>query len=277
MKKSIGLLAILAFAPASVFAQDNAAADDAEKKEEKWDVAAPPLPTRDVTIDVREGTWMSLDVSPDGRTIAFDLLGDIYTMPISGGEARSIASGIPWEMQPRFSPDGSKLAVTSDRGGGDNIWIMNTDGSDMRQVTKEKFRLLNNATWAPDGEYLAARKHFTTQRSLGVGEIWLYHISGGDGVQLVKRPSETHQKELGEPIYSADGKYIYYSQNITPGATFQYAQDSNGDLFNINRYELATGEIETAASGFGGAVRPTPSPDGKYLAFVRRERTHSKL
>ena len=277
MKKSIGLMAVLAFAPAQVLAQDEGAADTAEKKEEKWDVSAPPLPTRDVTIDVREGTWMSLDVSPDGRTIAFDLLGDIYTMPIAGGEATNIASGMAWEMQPRFSPDGSKIAFTSDRAGGDNIWIMNADGSDKRQVTKEKFRLLNNATWSPDGEYLAARKHFTTQRSLGVGEIWLYHISGGDGVQLVKRPSETHQKELGEPIYSADGKYIYYSQNITPGATFQYAQDSNGDLFHINRYELATGEIETAASGFGGAVRPTPSPDGKYLAFVRRERAKSKL
>jgi len=277
MKNSIGLLAILAFAPAAVVAQADVASDGAEKKEEKWDVAAPPLPTRDVNIDVREGTWMSLDVSPDGRTIAFDLLGDIYTMPIAGGEARSIASGMPWEMQPRFSPDGSKIAFTSDRGGGDNIWIMNADGSDKRQVTQEKFRLLNNATWSPDGEYLAARKHFTTQRSLGVGEIWLYHISGGDGVQLVERPSETHQKELGEPIYSADGKYIYYSQNITPGATFQYAQDSNGDLFHINRYELATGEIETAVSGLGGAVRPTPSPDGKYIAFVRRERAQSKL
>ena len=149
MKKSIGLMAVLAFAPAHIFAQDEAATEAAEKKEEKWDVSAPPLPTRDVTIDVREGTWMSLDVSPDGRTIAFDLLGDIYTMPIAGGEATNIASGMAWEMQPRFSPDGSKIAFTSDRGGGDNIWIMNADGSDKRQVTKEKFRLLNNATWSP--------------------------------------------------------------------------------------------------------------------------------
>ena len=268
---ALSVIAALGFAPAAQ------AQDEDQKQDEKWDVSAPPLTTREIPVDVREGTWMSLDVSPDGRMIAFDLLGDIYTIPVAGGEATSVASGLAWEMQPRFSPDGKKIAFTSDRGGGDNIWIMNVDGSDKRQVTKESFRLLNNVTWSPDGEYLAARKHFTTQRSLGVGEIWLYHISGGDGVQLVKRPSETHQKELGEPIFSADGRFIYYSQNITPGATFIYAQDSNGDLFHINRYEMATGEIETAVSGFGGAVRPTPSPDGKSIAFVRRERTQSKL
>lgn len=264
---------IVAFAMVSVaFAQES---DKGTKTE--WDVSSPPLPTRNVEIDVDEGTWLSLDVSPDGRTIAFDLLGDIYVIPMSGGEAKPIASGIAWEMQPRFSPDGKKIAFTSDRAGGDNIWIMNADGSDKQQVTKEKFHLLNNATWSPDGQYLAARKHFTTQRSLGVGEIWLYHVSGGDGVQLVKRPSEQHQKELGEPIFSADGEYIYYSQNVTPGSTFIYAQDSNGDLFNIKRYNLATGEIDIAVSGFGGSVRPAPSPDGKYMAFVRRERAESKL
>ncbi|PQA86505.1 amidohydrolase family protein [Hyphococcus luteus] len=270
MKKTIGLFAVLAFAPGVLAAQD-------EKKDEKWDVSAPPLETRDVAIDVEEGTWMSLDVSPDGRTVAFDLLGDIYVIPMAGGEARPIASGMAWEIQPRFSPDGDKIAFTSDRGGGDNIWIMNADGSDKRQVTKEDFRLLNNPAWSADGRYIAARKHFTTQRSLGTGEIWLYHVSGGAGVPLVERPSEAHQKELGEPIFSADGKYVYYSQNITPGPIFEYAQDSNTDLFDIKRYEMATGEIETAVSGYGGSVRPAPSPDGRYMAFVRRERAKSKL
>ena len=250
----------------------------AENDDAKWDVTAPSLgEAREVSIDVDEGTWMSLDVSPDGRTIAFDLLGDIYTMSINGGEATPIAEGMAWEMQPRFSPDGNKVAFTSDRAGGDNIWIMSPDGSDKRQLTKESFRLLNNPTWSPDGQFIAARKHYTTQRSLGVGEVWLYHIAGGGGVQLVKRPSEAHQKELGEPIFSPDGQYIYYTQNITSGPVFIYAQNSNRDLFNIKRYEIATGEIETAASGPGGSVRAAPSPDGTKLAFVRRERMQSKL
>jgi imidazolonepropionase-like amidohydrolase/Tol biopolymer transport system component len=251
---------------------------DKSGKAPKWDVSQPPgAVVRQVPIHVDEGTWMDVDVSPDGRTIAFALLGDIYVMPIGGGTPTRIAEGLAWEWQPRFSPDGRRIAFTSDRGGGDNIWVMNADGSDKRAVTKEEFRLLNQPTWSADGRFIAAKKHFTTGRSLGTGEVWLYHVSGGGGVVLVKRPNEQHQKELGEPTFSPDGKSVYYSRNITPGPIFEYAQDSNTDLFNIERYELATGEVTTAAQGFGGSVRPTPSPDGRKLAFVRRERTKSKL
>lgn len=238
--------------------------------ETKWDVNNPPGAKKLIDINVNEGTWMSLDVSPDGKSIAFDLLGDIYTMPITGGVATNVSSGMAWEMQPRFSPDGSRLAFISDRAGGDNIWTMNVDGSDKEQVTKESFRLLNNPTWHPSGDFIAGRKHFTTSRSLGVGEIWLYSTKGGSGVKLVKKPSEAHQKELGEPMFSPDGNSVYYSQNVTSGPIFEYAQNSHQTLFQIKKYDMNTGEVSVAAGGPGGAVRPTPSPDGKTLAFVKR-------
>jgi Tol biopolymer transport system component/imidazolonepropionase-like amidohydrolase len=250
---------------------------DEESTAEKWDVNNPPGESRTISIDTRSGTWMSLDVSPDGNTIAFDLLGDIYTLPIAGGEARSINSGLAWSIQPRFSPDGSEIAFISDAGGGDNIWIMSQDGSDARQLTAEDFRLLNNPYWSPDGAYIAARKHFTTERSLGTGEIWLYHRDGGSGIAVVEKPDEKHQKELGEPAFSPDGRYIYFSLDRTPGGTFEYAQDSNGQVFEIRRHDLHTGTTSSLVSGAGGAVRPTPSPDGRYLAFVRRIRGDSAL
>lgn len=263
----------------SVWAQTAAAtASKDEAKPEKWDVNAPPgMVTRSVPIAVDEGSWMNIDVAPDGRTIAFDLLGDVYTMPIEGGSPTRIAAGLPYEHQPRFSPDGKRIAFVSDAGGGDNIWIMNRDGSDRRQLSKEDFRLLNQPSWSPDGEYIVAKKHFTTARSLGTGEVWLYHVSGGAGVPLVKKPNDRHQKELGEPVFAPDGKGVYYTRNVTPGPIFEYAQDSNADLFHIERYDIESGEVATMASGNGGAVRPTPSPDGKSLAFVRREGTRSKL
>ncbi|HEU4820521.1 MAG TPA: amidohydrolase, partial [Qipengyuania sp.] len=126
------------------------AATTAPAKEAKWDVNAPPRGTyRQVPIRTDEGTWMDVDVSPDGLTLAFTLLGDIYTMPITGGTPRRISEGLAWEVHPRFSPDGRRIAFTSDRGGGDNIWVMNADGSDKRQVTKEDFRLINQASWSP--------------------------------------------------------------------------------------------------------------------------------
>src|SRR5918999_391748 len=239
-----------------------------EKKEEKWDVNNPPGPSSEVPIDVTEGTWMYVDVSPDGKEVAFDLLGDIYTVPITGGEAKGLTHDVAWQMQARYSPDGKTIAFTSDQGGGDNIWIMNRDGSNPRAVTKESFRLLNQPDWTPDGEYIVARKHFTAQRSLGAGEMWLYHRSGGDGLQLTKKQND--QKETGEPVFSPDGRYLYFSQDITPGPIFEYNKDPNGEIFAIQRLDRRKGTTQRFLGGPGGAVRPTPSPDGKMLAFIKR-------
>jgi imidazolonepropionase-like amidohydrolase/Tol biopolymer transport system component len=258
-------------------AAQQAKAEPAEKKDEKakWDVNNPPGPHHDVAIDVTEGTWMSVDVSPDGKEVAFDLLGDIYTVPIGGGEATALTKGVAWDMQPRYSPNGKWIAFTSDRAGGDNIWTMNRDGSAPKQVTKETFRLLNQPAWTPDSEYLVARKHFTAERSLGAGEMWIYHRSGGDGVQMTKK--RTDQKDTGEPAVSPDGKYLYYSDDTTPGAIFQYNKDPNTQIYVIQRLNRETGEIEPFVTGPGGSIRPTPSPDGKSLAFIRRVRYKSTI
>ncbi|MAL61177.1 MAG: amidohydrolase [Flavobacteriaceae bacterium] len=250
-----------------------------DKKEEppKWDVANPgdDFNYKPHSFTTNEGTWMNLDVSPNGQTIAFDLLGDIYTMPITGGKAKAIRTGIPFEIQPRFSPNGTKISFTSDAGGGDNIWVMNVDGSDAKQITKEDFRLLNNAIWTPDGNYLIARKHFTSRRSVGAGEMWQYHITGGSGLQLTKRKND--QQDVNEPFISADGKYLYYSEDIYPGGYFQYNKDPNKQIYAIQRYSFEDGKTETITGGPGGAARPTVSPDGKMLAFVKRVRTKSVL
>jgi imidazolonepropionase-like amidohydrolase/Tol biopolymer transport system component len=240
-----------------------------------WNVNAPNVPSTEASIDVTEGTWMSVDVSPRGDELVFDLLGDVYTLPITGGEARALTHGVAWDMQPRYSPDGKFIAFTSDRGGGDNLWVMKRDGSEPQAVTQEKFRLLNSPAWSPDGQYLVGRKHFTSKRSLGAGEIWLYHRSGGEGVQLTERPTE--QKDVGEPVFSPDGRYVYFSQDVTPGRVFEYNKDSNGQIYAIQRLDLETREIDPFITGPGGSVRPTPSPDGKQLAFVRRVRGKTAL
>ncbi len=241
----------------------------------KWDVNAPPGERSTVQLDVRSGTWMSVDVSPDGKTLIFDLLGDLYTLPIAGGEATALTHSIAWEMQARFSPDGKRIVYMSDAGGGDNLWIANADGSNAKALTTEDYQLLNNPAWAPNGDYVIARKHLVGTRSLGSGEIWAFHTGGGKGVQLNEKPN--WQKDLGEPAYSPDGRYVYYSRDTTAGKTFAYNKNSNQQIFEIFRIDLQTGENEAFVSGPGGAVRPTPSPDGKYLAFVRRIRNQSTL
>jgi imidazolonepropionase-like amidohydrolase/Tol biopolymer transport system component len=234
----------------------------------KWDLEAMPGETFTAKIDVDEGTWMGVDVSPDGKQIAFDLLGDIYVLPIQGGAAKAITQGVSWDMQPRFSPDGKWIAFISDRDGMDNLWLIQNDGANPRQVTKARDHEISSPAWTPDGEYLAIRKHFVSERSIGAGEIWLYHRSGGDGSMMTARPNQ--QKDLGEPAFSVDGKYLYFSQDLTGGQFFQYNKDPYQGIYAIQRLERASGRLETFLRDTGGSIAPTPSPDGKYLAFVRR-------
>lgn len=243
--------------------------------EDEWQVTDPQGEFKSVQIDVNEGSWMNVDLSPDGQYIVFDLLGDIYRIPAGGGKATLLRGGIGWQMQPVYSPDGRYIAFTSDEDGGDNIWVMDADGSNARAVTEETFRLLNSPAWSPDSNYLVARKHFTAQRSLGAGEVWMYHRNGGTGVQLTAR--ENDQKDLGEPAFSPDGRYIYFSQDDTPGKTFHYSKDSIEGIYTIKRFDRETGDMDIILSGTGGAIRPTPSPDGKYLAYVRRDDFSSVL
>jgi imidazolonepropionase-like amidohydrolase/Tol biopolymer transport system component len=251
-----------------------------KKDDKKWDVNDPKgegWNWKDISFNTNEGTWMNLDVSPDGKTIVFDMLGDIYKMPISGGKATPLRTGVAWEVQPRFSPDGSKISFTSDAGGGDNIWVMNPDGEDARQVTKENFRLLNNAVWTPDGNYLVARKHFTSGRSLGAGEMWMYHVTGGSGIQLTEKKND--QQDVNEPSVSPieNGRYIYYSEDMYPGGFFQYNKDPNSQIYAIKCYDREQGKIKTITGGPGGAARPQISNDGKKLAYIRRVRTKTVL
>lgn len=247
-----------------------------EKKDaKKWDVNNPGGPHKEVSFTVSEGTWMNLDLSPDGKEIIFDLLGDIYSMPVTGGTAKILRQGLAYEVQPRFSPNGKQILFTSDAGGGDNLWIMDRDGKNAKQITKETFRLLNNGVWMPDGQYVVARKHFTSGRSLGAGELWMYHTSGGNGLQLTARKND--QQDLNEPIVSPDGRYIYYSEDMYPGGFFQYNKDPNNQIFVIKRYDAKKGTIENVTGGPGGAVRPQISPDGNTLSFIKRVRTKSVL
>ena len=179
-------------------------------------------------------------------------------------------------MQPRYSPDGKSIAFTSDRGGGDNLWVMKRDGCDPQPVTQEKFRLLNSPAWSPDRQYLVARKHFTSQRSLGAGEIWLYHRSGGDGLQLTERPNE--QKDVGRARVLARRPLPLLQPGRHPGPVFEYNKDPNGrDLRHPAARPGRRGEIDPFVTGPGGSVRPTPSPDGKPLAFIRRVRDKTAL
>ncbi len=254
------------------------ARQDAKPDAKKWDVADPTGPTTTVAFDTNEGTWMNVDVSPDGTQVVFDLLGDIFIVPIAGSSApaRRVTTGPAFDMQPRFSPDGRHIAMASDRDGLWNIWTIDLEGKNATQISREKRWFVNSPAWSPDGMYIYARRHFVKERSLGAGEIWMYHAAGpSDGLQVTERTG--WQKDAGEPDISPDGNTLYYSKDVTPGQTFEYNKDPNGTIYAIMRRDLTTGRERRAVSVQGGSVTPQVSPDGKSIAYVRRVRLQSFL
>ena len=260
------LLALLAL---PLYAADPEPAKGAAADEPAWDVNAPHGPTHEVSLDLHEGTWMSVTVS--GDRVVFDLLGDLWSMPISGGEASRLSQGAAWDTEPRFSPDGTKIAYTSDRGGSEQIWVMNADGTGARQLTDDKGARFTDPVWDPSGPYILGRRRTVDTRSIGVTELWLLHLEGGKGVQLTSLDQHPH---AGEAAFSADGRYVYFSSR---NGRFEYDGNPVAGLWTIQRLDRDTGEVQVVVNGSGSAARPTLTPDGKSLVFLSRDRTRSQI
>ncbi len=262
----------------SAFLSAGSIADETDQEEPKWDVLNPPFQLNEVAIDTQSTTWSSLDVTPDGKQIVFDMLGDIFVVGIAGGDAKALTQDLAWNIQPSVSPDGQSIAFISDRGGLSNIWVMDLNGDNIRAVSEETKHLIHSPKWSPDGDYLVANKGIMSSRSIPAGEIWLYHKNGGAGVPLKERNGgKKEQKNIADPAFSHDGRYVYYTQDLTPGSTFSYNRDPLKAVFGIQRYDMSDAEETAIAGGMGGAIVPTPSPDGKKLAFIRRIRDKTAL
>ncbi len=251
------VIALISF-PQDVLGQESSPASE--------DAAPPanenlPLPVdRTVSIDMTEGSWISIDVSPDGRTIVFDFLGDLFTLPISGGTATQLTSGMAFDAQPRFSPDGTRVVYTSDYDGGQNVWIMSLDGSDTVQVSRGASNRTESPEWLPDGDYVvAAVGNF---RGGKLPKLKMFHVDGGGGVELVSEPE--NMKVTG-PAASPDGRHIWYARR-----TGDWQYNAQFPQYQLEAYDREDGKRYPKSSRYGSAVRPTFSPDGRWLVFGTR-------
>jgi len=229
----------------------------------------PLVPSRKIEYTATEGTWLSLDVSPDGKSIIFDLVGHIYTVPISGGDAKPITSGLSFDSTPRFSPDEKKIVYVSDRSGADNVWVSNINGSDARALTADENTTFTSPSWTADGQYILVSQKKPSYYDSGF-ELWMYDLKGGGGVRITKskanedaRP-DTWQNALGA-IASPDGRYIYYSSK-----SGYFSDDVKFPLWQITRRDLRTGEEDVITANQGSAIRPLLSPDGTKLVYATR-------
>ena len=236
-----------------------------------WKVEGSHGPSHSVAFTTDEATWLPLDIDPAGRTIVFSLLGDLYTLPIDGGEATRITSGPAYDVQPRFSPDGRSIAFASDRGGIENLWVCDPSGKNARAISTEKDSTVNGPAWTPDGEYLVGRKRLTDGSSLGTVELWMWHVKGGTGVALTKKDE---QPDASDPVLSKDGRFVFFSAR---DARYRYDRNVNEGIWQIKRLDRWNGQTVPITGDFGGAAAPAISPDGNTLAYVRRIRAKTVL
>jgi dipeptidyl aminopeptidase/acylaminoacyl peptidase len=232
-------------------------------------VDAPHGTVRDVKVDTTTGTWMSVDVHHG--VVILDLLGDLWTLPIAGGDARRLTSGVSWDAQPRWSPDGTHIVFVSDRGGNENLWIMDADGTNARALTTESDARVTSPVWDPSGQWIVARRRTVDTRSIGVTELWQWHIDGGKGFRLTSLDAHPH---AGEVTFSADGRWLYFSSR---SGRFEYNHDPLGGLWSVWRMDRRTGQQLPVVSGAGSASRPLLTPDGRSLVFVSRDRSQALL
>ncbi len=239
------------------------------------DGAGLPLePARTVSVDTRTATWLSLDLSPDDSTLVFELLGDIYTLPATGGEATALLSGMAFESQPTYSPDGSMIAFISDRDGAENLWIANADGSDPRKLSAEAQGLFTSPEWSADGQYVLVSR---SSWGLRTYELWMYHKDGGSGLQLTKAkatpttPQDQRLNVLGVQA-SSDGQYLYYARKQ---GGFEY--NLTLPQWSIWRRSLDDGTDQVIATAAGSAMRPVLSHDGNTLVYATRHDAETAL
>lgn len=218
---------------------------------------------------------MSVTAAPDGRELLFDLLGDIYRLPMSGGTAEPIVIGPSFDTQPVFSPTGSHFVFISDRSGSENVWIADANGTNVHALSHDSDAVFVSPAWSADGRSIYVTRFSSRSRldSEIKARLWVFDLAGG-GKPLMDDQQETQTVADGDDVdadsgYSAeqplgaassrDGRFLYFSATGRRGK------------YDIVRRDLHTGASIILISGAArdrGLLQPVISPSGTLLAYA---------
>ncbi|HEY1144157.1 MAG TPA: amidohydrolase family protein [Sphingomicrobium sp.] len=237
----------------------------------------PLQPGRELKFTTDSGTWMSLDISPDGRSVITDILGDLYVLPVGGGSARRITSGMGFDSQPVYSPDGSHIAFVSDRSGAESLWTARADGSGARRISLGEEDIWVSPEWSPDGRSLFASRYLP---SISANELWRFDADKpGPGTLIVPAKSGGESQSSLGAWPSPDGKSIVFARSSG-------RLGSDLPAWTIVRRDLASGDETVLVSApasprpdliLGSFFRPVLSPDGRLLVYGSRHEGQTGL
>jgi len=203
-------------------------------------------PTIDVTV--HEGTSMSVAVSPDGRTLAIDMQGSIWTLPAAGGTATRITDLFNDARQPTWSPDGKWITFFAYRDGGYDIWAVAPDGSNQHKLTWGAFDD-REPIWSHDGTRVA----FSSDRGDPLGgdyNIWTLDTRTGELKQLTKDPADDFM-----PSWSPDDSEIAFAS-------------TRGDGMSAWAVKVSDRTERKIATGVGRVDAPSWGPGGQVVYHV---------
>lgn len=233
----------------------------------------PITSSRDIIFHTDEGTNMNVDVSPDGGVLTFDLLGDIYLLPIEGGVATHLTTGRAWDQAPRFSPDGEIVYFVSDRVGVKNVWRITLADRSLQQITRSQSDILGGPNWSRNGGQLLAgvgdRHTRNTEVILqfidpSIGTMTPINAPSGPWVDMETFEHNRRPVKIFSGVESSDGQ-VYFSEA-------QYNENLNRTSVRLYKFARKTQSLTvmTPPNASYSDYKPQISHDGSLVAYFRQ-------
>lgn len=227
-----------------------------------------PAPVETISIRTSEGTDLAFDVSPDGRTIVFDLLGQLWVIPASGGKARAVTDAVrdvAEDLDPSFAPDGKRVAFRGERNGRTGLWLLDVASGAVRQLTQlsDPDGLDGEAAWSPDGRSLAFIHAVPPDAAAGKPRrLALVVLDVESGATRELAISGIENPQMRNPVWIRDGKDIAFVVRKTRG-------QKSGRVWTVD----AAGGVATPLTEESiEAQAPVFSTDGHRMAYFARDK-----